>query len=291
MVLLDELLAGSCAGLVQDALLHPIDTLRARLDVTTTTKRANPLASMLHEASAVVRQDGFSGLYRGYTLCMVGSAPANALYFSSYQVWKRILTPATTSAAPASSPLRDAASGLGAELIAALLWTPLDVVKQRLQVAPAELGTLSAARAATATAGLAGLWRGYWAGICVWGPFSSSYFATYEALRDVIGRDEGGGARAVMESATAGVGAGAAAACITQPLDCAKTRLQVGATPAEANLFQVLRGVYANEGMHALMRGAGARALWLAPGCGITISVFEIVSKALDRRRTAKPPW
>jgi hypothetical protein len=132
--------------------LHPIDTLRARLDVggakvvTATAQPAiigaspslgNPMRMMLQEARTVVAADGLLGLYRGYGLCVIGSAPANALYFSSYQVLKRLLRPAGVdgqSSAGGASLVRDSAAGFGAEVIAAGLWTPLDIVKQRLQV-------------------------------------------------------------------------------------------------------------------------------------------------------------
>jgi hypothetical protein len=57
--------------------------------------------------------------------------------------------------------------------------------------------------------------------------------------------------------------------------------LQVGACEPGATFLQVLRRTYANEGSAALMRGAVARALWLAPGCGLSMTVFEFFSKAL----------
>ena len=263
MGLREELAAGMAAGLVQDAALHPADTLRARLDVASARHQHGPARALLRELRTVVAADGLLGLYRGYGLCLLGSAPANALYFSTYQATKRTLRGG--SAAP--SPLLDGTAGLAAEVVAASLWTPLDVLKQRMQVGRSDMHVSDAVREACATDGLRrGLWRGYVAGLCVWGPFSAVYFAAYEAIR------EGG-----VGSMLAGVGAGGAAALVTQPLDCAKTRIQVGQAPRSAGLLQVLARVHAREGFGALMRGAAARAMWLAPGCGITITVFERV--------------
>lgn len=42
---------------------------------------------------------------------------------------------------------------------------------------------LDAARAACAGVGIRGLWRGYLAGLCVWGPFSASYFGFFETVK------------------------------------------------------------------------------------------------------------
>ena len=58
----------------------------------------------------------------------------------------------------------------------------------------------------------------------------------------------------------AGVGAGGAAALVTQPLDCAKTRIQVGQAPRSAGLLQVLARVYAREGSGAPHCGGGGKS-------------------------------
>jgi hypothetical protein len=47
----------------------------------------------------------------------------------------------------------------------------------------ARLPVLAAARAACAGVGIRGLWRGYFAGLCVWGPFSASYFGLFETVK------------------------------------------------------------------------------------------------------------
>ena len=93
-----------------------------------------------------------------------------------------------------SAPL-DAVSGFAAECMASTLWTPADVVKQRLQVTttkPGELTVKDAVSAAIASGGgVHGLWRGYVAGLAVWGPFAAMYFASYEAFKArLVGADE-----------------------------------------------------------------------------------------------------
>ncbi|EOD24647.1 mitochondrial carrier protein [Emiliania huxleyi CCMP1516] len=274
-----ELVGGMAAGLVQDALLHPLDVLRARLDtgVSSATARsaANPATALWCEAQSVAAVDGMRGLYRGYTLCLAASAPANALYFGSFKASQRALGDTSVPAAG-----RDFIAGLSAECVASLLWTPLDVLKQRMQVGPTDLGTLGATRDACRV-GVVGLWRGYFAGLAVWGPFSASYFAMYEGLRRAMGSGDGATEASARQSIPAGLGAGAAAALLTQPLDCAKTRIQVGAVPRNLGLLSVMRRVYVQEGAESLWRGGAARTLWLTPGCAITITVFEAVERLL----------
>lgn len=61
------LLAGASAGLIQDAILHPIDTLRARLQVNSTKVNAglSPMRALVSVASTTLRKEGLRGLYGG----------------------------------------------------------------------------------------------------------------------------------------------------------------------------------------------------------------------------------
>ena len=187
-----ELVGGLAAGLSKDALLHPIDTLRARLDVTVarSSVSASPLAATVNELRSILAADGLAGLYRGYALCLLGSTPASALYFGSYHAMRRMLS--GDDNVQGSSPWRDAGAGAGAEVIASLLFTPLDVLKQRMQVAPVGTSVSDVVRGACAGIGAGGLWRGYFAGITVWAPYSAAYFSAYEAFRDAL-RSAGSG--------------------------------------------------------------------------------------------------
>ena len=282
-----ELVGGLAAGLSKDALLHPIDTLRARLDVTRVGS-ASPLAATVNELRSILAADGLAGLYRGYALCLLGSTPASALYFGSYHAMRRVLS--GDDNVQGSSPWRDAGAGAGAEVIASLLFTPLDVLKQRMQVAPVGTSVADVVRSACAGIGVGGLWRGYFAGITVWAPYSAVYFSAYEAFRDAFrsaGSCDGGEGANAAQSASAGAAAGGVAALLTQPLDCAKTRIQVGQVgkvPGPVEIFTVVRQVWVNEGASALVRGSLARMLWLAPASAVTITVFETVAAALHAR-------
>lgn len=287
-----ELVGGLAAGLSKDVLLHPVDTLRARLDVTHVGSASGrgPLAATVNELRSILAADGLAGLYRGYALCLLGSTPASALYFGSYHAMRRLLS--GDDNVQGSSPWRDAGAGAGAEVIASLLFTPLDVLKQRMQVAPVGTSVSDVVRGACAGIGVGGLWRGYFAGITVWAPYSAAYFSAYEAFRDALrsaGSGDGGGEGAAS-SASAGAAAGGVAALITQPLDCAKTRIQVGQAgqvgkvPGPVEIFTVARQVWVNEGASALVRGGLARMLWLAPASAVTITVFETVAAALHAR-------
>lgn len=60
---------------------------------------------------------------------MLGAAPAQAFYFGGYEVGRQLVPPGTGVAG-------DMAVGCIAQVIAGTAFTPVDIVKERLQVRP-----------------------------------------------------------------------------------------------------------------------------------------------------------
>lgn len=66
---------------------------------------------------------------------------------------------------------------------------------------------------------------------------------------------------------------GAIAAIVTAPVDLVKTRIQV--RPDCMGIMHTIVHVFSNEGVRAFFRGGIARMLTQAPGCALTVAVFE----------------
>lgn len=158
-----------------------------------------------------------------------------------------------------------AASTLGASVVA-LLVTPLDVVKVRMQahVCPVggalpcadpmhPAGVLDAMRKIAAAEGAPALWRGLPVTLALAVPTTGLYFTVYEALRARAPPDLAGPVAALCAGAAARVVAATAAS----PLELARTALQAGATGREQSVGALLRGLYARRGASALWRGLG----------------------------------
>eukprot|EP00038_Savillea_parva_P011069 m.194868 g.194868 ORF g.194868 m.194868 type:complete len:370 (+) comp19312_c0_seq1:480-1589(+) len=339
--------AGALAGIVETAIMHPVDTLRARLDMGAaagSAARSEGSAQALYRmATQTLATEGIRGLYGGYGVVMLCTGPASAAYFTVYKASGRLLSDHAPNMPLPQAPV----AGLMAESIALAVYTPLDVAKQRLQVSPAGTSTTSMFRGLVRERGIRGLWSGYAAGLVVWGPYSATFFGVYEmvraaalASRTPVAACSSSHGNTTLESPhsdlhaptpapsplsappaaspaidfIAGCLGGTAGAVVTQPLDCVKTRVQVGAQPMSSVLdagrstthtinpsappasvvteavvqpqthrgfVATLRHILAHEGPTALMRGTVARALWLAPGAGITVSLFEAVQRLL----------
>ena len=135
------------------------------------------------------------------------------------------------------------------------------------------------------------------------GPYSAIYFCTYEYTKRFMqnvmcGIDTSSGEKEQVDlllqpqvshislaslDFMCGIFASVLAAQLTQPLDCVKTRIQVGIAGTKSKTtISILSSILEKEGSSALFRGSIARVLWLAPGGGITICVFEIVKRSFD---------
>jgi len=320
--LLATMLGSAAAGMLARIPCHPIDTVKARVQVRTDRAGTYRVADAARAAWA---SGGLRGLYRGFGVAFVGSAPGALLYFTTYEAAKRWLS-AVVPAAPLPIPSAlvmptvHLTAGMAAEAVSCLFWVPIDVIKERMQVqgarpsAAASLpvdaaaaggvgyyrNTLDAVRQITAREGLRGVYRGYWATVASFGPFSALYFALYEQMKAAAQAATGVASDDMLPfgwQLTTACAAGLVASFLTSPLDLAKLRLQVqrgslggkaaaGSPPATAGnpsvgTFQytgmrhALASIVRQEGWRALFRGAGARMAYHAPTTAITMALFE----------------
>lgn len=72
-----------------------------------------------------------AGFYRGFGAILAGVVPASAAYFGGYESGK-LLVPAGAGVAG------DMAVGVWAQLVAGVAYTPIDIVKERLQARRAQ---------------------------------------------------------------------------------------------------------------------------------------------------------
>ena len=166
-------------------------------------------------------------------------------------------------------------SGVVAEIFGATIWTPQDVIKQRLQVHTAERKSpWKTVRSIIKADGVLGLWRGLGPGLATYCPFVGIYFMTYEHLKSTALRHYGLTSEEQLPFAVSllsGASAGGMAAAITCPLDVIKTRVQVQGTVYRSG-WHAFTELMRNEGPRALLSGLLPRVMWIAPGCAIAIA-------------------
>jgi hypothetical protein len=308
------MLASASAGMVARIPCHPLDTCKAKLQVQ---KAQGVYGNFVDVFVKTWRQEGRRGLYKGFGTAFIGSGPAGCLYFTTYEKSKELLLQIPfLQRSPGTAHFT---AGLLAEVVSCILWVPIDVVKERLQVqstlstlhripntgTSASIlsqsnqslqykGNLDAFATILRTEGVRGVYKGYGATIASFGPFSALYFLFYEKLK------RGSEYLLVTNTLpfpailTCAATAGSLASLITNPLDMAKLRLQVERSTGSRtfnykNIFDGVTQIARDEGLRGMFKGAGARMAFQAPTTAIALTAFEQLKRMyqyLDVKRT-----
>lgn len=281
-----DLVAGAAAGLACDLVLHPVDTVKSRLHV----QRGPPFKyhSMLHGFRLIAQQEGIRrGLYAGFGAVLTGTIPTHAVMFAGYKAVKRRSEEGIYD--EHSLAAVDLASGAFGEVCALPFYVPAEVIAKRMQVAtlgPARNynSTVHAARSIYMTEGAGGLMSGFWPTMLRDVPYTALQFSLFTMCKDSWKFHFGKRELSNVEATGLGVFVGAIAATATNPFDVIKTRFMTQGTGSERKYYsitQCVRRIIAEEGVAALWRGLLARVLWVGPGSGITLAVYERMSRYL----------
>jgi solute carrier family 25 S-adenosylmethionine transporter 26 len=259
------LIAGGIAGTTVDVALHPIDTLRCRLQ----------------SQEGFMKAGGFKGMYRGIGSAALGSAPGAAAFFSTYETGKKVLR--NMSGGQEASWHHATASSCG-EVAACLVRVPTAVVTQRQQVG--QYATMAEAVKGTyRQGGLSAFYSGYFTMVAREIPFAFIQFPIYEGLKSKWSTYQGSQV-GPLQGAMCGSIAGATAGAFTTPLDVAKTRIMLedvaeGQARRYSGTVATLKLIVAEEGPTALFKGIGARVTWITFGGFIFFGAYEFSTKGL----------
>mmetsp|Transcript_33905 Transcript_33905/g.46432 ORF Transcript_33905/g.46432 Transcript_33905/m.46432 type:complete len:297 (+) Transcript_33905:1-891(+) len=291
------------AGAVSDSIVHPMDTTRCLLQLhRNPSDRWVKKGSISSKIRSIIRENGIRGMYRGFGVVLSCSVPAHALYFMGYEATKDTLGHKELFGKKlgTDNPSVHFVSGMTAELGGALVWGPMDVIKQRAQSSVDQVSsshhrnsaqqkeTWKIFRSILANEGPTGLYKGFSAALLVYVPFMGIYFSTYEHLKS---RATPFFSKTSQNSTPdlpfpvhlcSAASAGGIAAALTSPLDIVKTRLQVESSTTPNRYMSVgdaLSRIMKEEGIQAFGKGLGARVLWVMPGTALSMTAFETFKK------------
>ncbi|VDD74307.1 unnamed protein product [Mesocestoides corti] len=120
-----EVIAGGCAGASQTIFTNPVEVVKIRLQVAGEVSGSTP------SALQIVQKLGIIGLYKGAAVSCTRDVAFSAVYFPTYSHLKAALA----NEAGETSSVGLLVVGCLAGVPAAVIGTPADVVKTRLQVA------------------------------------------------------------------------------------------------------------------------------------------------------------
>lgn len=206
-----HMVAGSFAGAAEHLVVFPFDTIKTFLQADGSRGRA--------EIRELIKTHGASRLWRGVSTALMGCVPAHAGYFSIYE-WGKITFGAD---GPNHAPMAAAATGALATVAHDAVMSPMDVVKQRLQLG-FHANVLDAFKSILKTEGPIALFRSFPTTLAMNMPFAACSIATNESLRKVMNPS---GEFSLSTFVISGFLSGAVAGFFTTPFDVVRTRLNV----------------------------------------------------------------
>ncbi|XP_044464129.1 solute carrier family 25 member 44-like [Mangifera indica] len=298
------------------AALYPVVVLKTRQQVSHTP------GSSFKMAYTIMNYEGFRGFYRGFGTSLMGTIPARALYMTALEVTKSNVGTATVRLGysdTTATAISNAAAGLSSAMAAQLVWTPIDVVSQRLMVQGCNNNSsknivpnvssrrysngLDAFRKILAADGPRGLYRGFGISILTYAPSNAVWWTSYSVSHRLIWgglgcyiskKDESSlsngccyrpSSKAVVavQSLSAAMASGVSA-IITMPLDTIKTRLQVldreeNGKRRPLTILQTIRNLVKEGGLTACYRGLGPRWASMSMSATTMITTYEYLKR------------
>lgn len=288
------------------ATLYPVVVLKTRQQV------AAAQIPCLKMAVSILKNEGCRGFYRGFGTSLTGTIPARALYMGALEMTKSNVGTATIQLGfsdASAAAMANAAAGLSAAMAAQLVWTPIDVVSQRLMVQGSSSdcrsvglksynGGIDAFRKIICSYGVRGLYRGFGISILTYAPSNAVWWASYSVVHRLIWgcigyhgckkEDDGGyrpdGKAVVAVQGLSATLASGVSALVTMPLDTIKTRLQVldGEGSGERRpptVMQTVRNLVKEGGFRACYRGLGPRWASMSMSATTMITTYEFLKR------------
>ncbi|KAK9699528.1 hypothetical protein RND81_08G179400 [Saponaria officinalis] len=260
-------LAGGLASGLSTSLLHPVDTIKLRVQTSTLS---------FPEVISRVPQIGVQGLYRGSLPAILGQFTSHGLRTGIFEATKLVLN----NVAPTLPDIQvQSLASFCSTLLGTATRIPCEVLKQRLQaglfdnVGEAIVGTWQ-------QDGLKGFFRGTGVTLCREVPLYVAGMGLYaeskKLAQHLLGRE--------LEAwETIGVGAlsGGIAAVITTPFDVLKTRMMTAPHGRPISTSLIAFSILHQEGPLGFFKGALPRFFWVAPLGAMNFAGYELAKKAM----------
>lgn len=292
-------LAGSIAGVMEHSCFFPLDTIKTCLQ----SGKVDGLKGS-QGIIAFVRSHGIRSLFRGFPAVVFGNVPAHASMFTTYELSKRIMSKIVNKLGHSdnksnllynanvnvlNSVVSPAVCGGISTISHDLIATPLDVIKQRLQVGSYK-GMSDCIITIFKKEGIRAFYRSLPITLFMNIPQTGLFVLLNENLKFLIGRAKKDSLQQnTYNFVIAGI-SGGIAGFITNPLDVIKTKLQTQACHiSQKESFRVVYpsvkkafiDTFRRQGVRGMYSGALARAFLIAPSYALCWGTYETVKNIL----------
>ncbi|QDZ18766.1 mitochondrial carrier protein [Chloropicon primus] len=283
---MEETIAGGIARAGSQSTIHPIDTVKVRMQAGTTSSGSTSSSSSARSGGGVgalhlckYRARKVASLYRGVFGAASGAGVAIGAYFALYSWTKRAMQkiyPEKNAGTVAF--FSGALAGAGSCVVK----VPIAVCIRSVQ-AKLHPNVFVAARRIVDRAGPRGLFTGFLPTVFEDVPDMAVKFAVYESLKAFHGRVSGRRTNTEEDLLIGGI-AGAMSAAATTPWDVVKTRMMCSAS-TRPTVRGAIRGVIA-EGrpLRGFFTGVGPRSLSSGIHTALFFCFYEAIRSNMARQ-------
>ncbi|KAH9950431.1 mitochondrial carrier [Amylocystis lapponica] len=290
-------LAGTGSGLTKVAVGHGFDTVKIRIQCSPPGTYRGAIDCLIQ----TIRNESIFALYKGATPPAVGWAAIDSVLLGSLHNYRLFLIRHEfTEPVPGADTRRltlagHGLAGLCAGLTSALLATPMEVLKVKLQLQLQRSagdrqfkGPIDCARQVVHSQGVSGLWTGFAGSLA----FRSNFFwmfMSFEAL--MRGFSQLQGTQYEISTPAANFLSGGLASlgfwCMGIPADNIKNRMMASAhTSARPSFIATARDIHAVGGVRGYYRGLAPSLLRAFPSNAAALWVYEGLMRAFGAEET-----
>jgi solute carrier family 25 2-oxodicarboxylate transporter 21 len=281
----------SCARLTDISRRYPLDVVKTRVQLQTGTGTgADHYNGMLDCFKKIIKNEGFSRLYRGISAPILMEAPKRAVKFASNDGWGKFYRNAfgQKEQTQALSVLTGASAGA----TEAFVVVPFELVKIRLQdkaSAGKYNGMFDVVNKIVKQEGILAMYNGLESTLWRHILWNAGYFGCIFQVKSLLPKAETEQGK-VMTNLISGAIGGTIGTCLNTPMDVVKSRIQnttkvPGVAPKYNWAWPALATVAREEGLGALYKGFVPKVLRLGPGGGVLLVVYTAVTDFFQNMR------
>jgi len=268
----EEIFVGWVSGMCGKLVEYPFDTLKVRLQTGSYTGIFDCIKS-------VTIEEGIFAFYRGLITPLFGSGLEVSSLFFGFKVMENLLKQEGKRDLSMTSVIL---AGMGSGFGSAVILTPVELIKCRLQVKNDYKGPIDCIRRTFASEGIYGFTRGLSSTILREIPGNGAWFGAYHFVGRLFSGTDSVKDATPVQQLIAGGCAGMAYWGIPYPIDTIKSKIQT--MPRGSTFSSVALLIFKQKGITGFYRGCGVTLLRAFPGNAVTFWVYERVMNIMHKK-------
>ena len=259
--------SGAIAGVSEILVMYPLDVVKTRQQLDST----NAYNGTIRCLKKIVKEEGFSRLYKGISAPILMEAPKRATKFAANDEWGKFYRGffGVSTMNQSLAVLTGATAGATESFVV----VPFELIKIKLQDRTSKFnGMGDVLKHIIKTDGVFGLYKGLESTMWRHVMWNAGYFGLIHQVRTLMPKPKSAYEKTLIDL-TCGTIGGTFGTVLNTPFDVVKSRIQAGSTRYRWTLPSLLT-VAKEEGFVALYKGFIPKVLRLGPGGGILLVVF-----------------